>query len=114
MVSIQYQDGDKPESGVGNVSLQVSLPMYQNITDDTVIEAQPSESGEDLKEQGTWEQVPERSSVGYYEGMIGLFERPVEVISSKDKKVEGLEIPPTWSPSLVYGITPSAISDDDK
>ena len=56
-----------------NVSLQVSLPMYQNITDETVIEAQPSGSKEGSKEQGTQEQVPERSYVGYYEGTIDLF-----------------------------------------
>ena len=40
VVSIQYQEGDKPDAGARNVSLQVSLPAYQNITDETVIEAQ--------------------------------------------------------------------------
>ena len=52
--------------------------------------------------------------MGYYEGTIGLFEEPVKVVSSKGKSVEGLEVPTTWSPSLVYGITPSASSDDNK
>ena len=33
---------------------------------------------------------------------------------SKGKKVEGLEVPSVWFPSLVYRITPSASSDDDK
>ena len=96
------------------MSLQVSLPTYQNIIDETVIEAQPSGSKEGSKEQGTQEQVPERSYVGYYEGTTGLFEKPVEVILSKEKSVEGLEVPSTWPPSLVYGITPSTSSDDDK
>ena len=89
VVSIQYQEGDKPDTGAQNVSLQVSLPMYQNITDETVIEAQPSGSKEGSKEQETQEQVPERSYVGYYEGTIGLFEKPVTVVSSKKENVEG-------------------------
>ena len=114
MVSIQYQEGDKPDTGARNVSLQVSLPMYKNITDETVIEAQPSGSKEGSKEQGTQEQVPERSYVGYYEGTIGLFEKPVEVVLSKEKSVKGLEVPSMWPPNLVYGITPSASSDDNK
>ena len=114
VVSIQYQEGDKPDTGARNVSLQVSLPMYQNITDETVIEVQPSGSNKSSKEQGTQEEIPERSYVGYYEGTIGLFEKPVTVVSSKKESVEGLEVPSTWSPSLVYGITPSASSDDDK
>ena len=75
-VPIQYQEGDQPETGAWNVSLQVSLPTYQNITDETVIEAQPAGSKEGSREQGTQEQVPERSYVGYYEGTIGLFEKP--------------------------------------
>ena len=58
------------------------------------------------------EQIPERSSLGYYEGTVGLFERPVEIISSKGKNIEGMAAPMTWPPSLVYGITPSASSDD--
>ena len=53
VVSIQYQEGDKPNTGARNVSLQVSLPMYQNITDETVIEAQSSGSKKSSKEQGT-------------------------------------------------------------
>ena len=114
VVSIQYQEGDKPDTGAQNVSLQVSLPMYQNITDETAIEAQPLGSKEGSQKQETQEQVPERSYVGYYEGTIGLFEKPVEVVSSKEKSVEGLEVSSTWPPSVVYGITPSASSDDDK
>ena len=31
VVSIQYQEGDKPDVGAQNVSLQVSLPAYQNM-----------------------------------------------------------------------------------
>ena len=107
VVTIQYQEGDKPETGARNVSLQVSLPTYQNITDETVIEPQPVGSKEGSREQGTQEQVPERSYVGYYDGTIGLFEKLVAVVSSKKESVEG-------PPSLVYGITPSASSDDNK
>ena len=81
VVAIQYQEGDKPETGAQNVSLQVSLPTYQNITDETVIEAQLAGSKEGSREQGTQEQVPERSYVGYYEGTIGLFEKPVALFS---------------------------------
>ena len=36
------------------------------------------------------------------------------MVLSKGKSVEGLEVPTTWPPGLVYGITPSASSDDDK
>ena len=43
-VTIQYQEGEESVSGIQNVSLQVSLPSCQNITDETVIEAQTSES----------------------------------------------------------------------
>ena len=114
VVSIQYQEGDKPDVGAWNVSLQVSLPAYQNITDETVIEEQSLGFKKDSKEQGTPEQMPERSYVGYYEGTLGLFEKPVTVVSSKKESVEGLEILSTWPPSLVYGITPSASLDDDK
>ena len=95
------------------MSLQVSLPPYQNITDETVIKEQSLGSQKDSKEQGTPDQIPERSYVGYYEGTIGLFEKPVTVVSSKKEGLEGLEVPLTWPPSLVYGITPSASSDDD-
>ena len=114
VVLIQYQEGDKPDAGARNVTLQVSLPVYQNITDETVIKEQSLGSKKSSKEQGTQEQIPERSYVGYYEGTIGLFEKPVTVGSSKTESVEGLEVPSTWPPSLVYGITPSASSDDDK
>ena len=58
--------------------------------------------------------MPERSHVGYYEGTVGLFEKPVEVISSKGKSSEGMAVPMTWPPSLVYGITPSGSSEDDR
>ena len=88
--------------------------MYQNITEETVIAAQCSESKESSKSQRTEEQIPDRSYVGYYEETIGLFEKPVEVTSSKGKSVEGLEVPTTWPPGLAYGITPSVSSDDNK
>ena len=38
---------------------QVSLPSYQNITEETVIEAQPSGSKKGQKGQEIGEQVPE-------------------------------------------------------
>ena len=113
-VTIQYQVGEESISEVQNVSLQVSLPSCQNIMDETVIEAQTSESKEGQKGQEIGEQIPERPYVGYYGGTLGLFERPVEVISSKEKNIEGMEVPITWPPSLVYGITPSVSSEDDK
>ena len=65
VVSIQYQEGDKPDAGARNVSLQVSLPAYQNITDETVIEEQSLGSKKGSKEQGAPEQMPERSYMGY-------------------------------------------------
>ena len=102
VVSIQYQEGDNPDVGAWNVSLQVSLPAYQNITDETVIEEQSLGSKKDSREQVTQEQIPERSYVGYYDGTLGLFEKPVTVVSSKKEGVEGLEVPSTWPPSLVY------------
>ena len=52
--------------------------------------------------------------VGYYEGTIGLFERPVEDISSKGRNTKGMVAPMAWPPSLVYGITPSASLENDK
>ena len=82
--------------------------------DETVIEVQTSESKEGQKGCKIGEQIPERSYVGYYEGTIGLFERPVEVISSKERNTEGMVVPMTWPPSLVYGITPSISLEDDK
>ena len=45
-VTIQYQEGEELVPGIQNVSLQVSLPSCQNITDETVIEAQTSGSKE--------------------------------------------------------------------
>ena len=113
-VTIQYQKGEESILGVQNVSLQVSLPSCQNITDETVIEARTSELKEGQKGQEIGEQIPERPYVGYYEGTLGLFERPVEVISSKERNIEGMVVPSTWPPSLVYGITPSASLEDDK
>ena len=92
----------------------MSLRSYQNITEETVIEAQPSGSKEGQKGQDIGKQVPERSCVGYYEVTVGLFEKPVEVISSKGKSLEGMAVPVTWPPCLVYGITPSASSEDDR
>ena len=113
-VTIQYQEGEESVSGTQNVSLQVSLPSCQNITDETVIEAQTSKSKEGQQGQEIGEQIPERSYISYYEGTIGLFERPVEVISSKERNTEGMVAPMAWPPSLVYGITPSASSEEDK
>ena len=49
VVSIQYQEGNKPDIGARNVSLQVSLPAYQNITDETVFEEQSLGSKKDSK-----------------------------------------------------------------
>ena len=111
-VTIQYQEGEESVPGIQNVSLQVSFPSCQNITNETVIEAQTSGSKEGQEDQEIGEQIPERSYVGYYEGTIGLFERPVEVISLKGRNIEGMEAPTAWPPSLVYGITPSASSED--
>ena len=113
-VTIQYQEGEESVSGAQNVSLQVSLPSCQNITDKTVVEAQTLESKEGQKGPEIGEQIPERPCVGYYKGTLGLFERPVEVISSKEKNTKGMVVPMTWPPSLVYGIIPSASSEDDK
>ena len=43
-----------------------------------------------------------------------MFERPVEVISSKGWNAEVMAAPMAWHPSLVYGITPSASLEDNK
>ena len=67
-VTIQYQEGGESVSGVQNVSLQACLPSCQNITDETVIKAETSESKEGQKGQEIEEQIPERPYVGYYEG----------------------------------------------
>ena len=85
VVTIQYQEGEESVPGIQNVSLQVSLPSYQSITDETVVEAQTSVSKEGQEGQEIGEQIPKRSNVGFYEGTIGLFERSVEVISSKGR-----------------------------
>ena len=63
-VTIQYQEGEELVPGIENVSLQVSLPSYQNIIDETVIEAQTSGSKEGQEGQEIGEQIPERSYVG--------------------------------------------------
>ena len=60
-------------------------PYRQNITEETVIEAQLSGSKEGPNGQEAEEQAPKRSYVGYYEGTIGLFKKPVEVVSLKGK-----------------------------
>ena len=83
-------------------------------TEETVNEVQPSGSKKGQKGQEIGEQVPERSYVGYYEGTVGLFEKPVEVVSSKGKSSEGMAVPITWILVFVYGITPLASSDDDR
>ena len=72
------------------MSLQVSIPSYQNIIEEAVIEAEASRSKEG---QVVEEVVPERPFLGYYEGTVGLFEEPVQVLSSKDKSEQGAEIP---------------------
>ena len=74
-VTIYYQEGGESVPGTQSVSLQVSLPSYQNITEETVNEVQPSGSKEGQKGQEIGEQVPERSYVGYYEETVGVFLR---------------------------------------
>ena len=64
-VTIQYQEGGESVPGTQSVSLQVSLPSYQNIIEETAIEVQPSGSKEGQNGQEIGEQVPERSYVGY-------------------------------------------------
>ena len=109
-VTIQYQEGGELAAGTQSVSLQVRLPSYQNITE-TVIEAEASRSKED---QVVEEVVPERQFLGYYEGMVGLFEEPVQVLSSKDKNEQGAEILAVWPPKNIYGITSSASSSEER
>ena len=58
--------------------------------------------------------VPEMPFLGYYEGMVGLFEGPVQVLSSKEKNEHGAEIPVVWPPKMVYGITSSASSGEER
>ena len=91
--------------------LQVSIPSYQNITKEAVIEAEASRSKEG---QVVEEVVPERPFLGYYEGTVGLFEEPVQVLSSKDKSEQSAEIPAVWPPKIVYGITSSASSGEER
>ena len=49
-VTIQYQERGDSVKGIQSVSLQVSLPLYQNITDETVIKVELSGSNEDQGE----------------------------------------------------------------
>ena len=105
VVTIQYQEGEELIAGTQSVSLQVSIPSYQNITEEAVIEAEASRFKEG---QVVEEVVPKRPFLGYYERMVGLFEEPVEVLSSKEKNEQGAEIPVVWPPKKVYGITSSA------
>ena len=87
----------------------MSIPSYQNITQ-AVIEAEASRS----KEGQVVEVLPERPFLGYYEGTVGLFEEPVQVLSSKEKNEQGAEIPAVWPPKMVYGITSSANSSEER
>ena len=48
-VTIQYQEGEELVPGTQSVSLKVILLLYQNITEETVIKAQPSGSKEGKK-----------------------------------------------------------------
>ena len=45
-VTIQYQEGGELAAGTQGVSLQVSIPSYQNITEEAVIKAEASRSKE--------------------------------------------------------------------
>ena len=110
-VTIQYQEGGELAVGTQSVLLQVSIPSYQNITEGAVIEAEVSR----LKEgQVVEEVVPKRPFLGYYQGTVGLFEEPVQVLSEKYKSEQGTEIPAVWPSKMVYGITSSASSDEER
>ena len=110
-VTIQYQEGGELAANTQSVSLQVSIPSYQHITEEAVIEEEASRSkGGQVVE----EVVPKRPFVGYYEGMVGSFEEPVQVLSSKDKNEQCAEIPAVWPSKLVYGITSSASSSEER
>ena len=97
--------------GTQSVLLQVSIPSYQNIMEEAVTEAEAlrSKEGQEVEEV-----VPERPFLGYYEETVGLFEEPVQVLSSKDKSEQGAEIPAVWPPKIVYGITSSASSGEER
>ena len=110
-VTIHYQEGGELATDTQSVLLQVSIPSYQNITEEAVIEAEASRSKEG---QVVEEVVPKRPFLGYYEGTVGLFEEPVQVLSSKDKIEQGAEIPTVWPPKMVYGITSSASSGEER
>ena len=110
-VTIQYQEGGELVAGTQSMTLQVSIPSYQNITEEAVIEAEALRPKEG---QVVEEVVPERPFLEYYEGMVGLFEEPVQVLSSKEKNEQGVEIPMVWPPKMVYGITSSASSSEGR
>ena len=110
-VTIQYQEGGELAIGTQSVLLQVSIPSYQNITEEAVIEAEALRSKEG---QVVEEVVLKRLFLGYYERTMGLFEEPVKVLSSKDKSEQDAEIPTVWPPKMVYGITSSASSGEER
>ena len=56
-VTIQHQEGEELAASIQSVSLQVSMPSYQNITEEAVIKAEGSRSKEG---QVVEEVVPER------------------------------------------------------
>ena len=89
----------------------MSIPSYQNITEEAVIAAEASRSKEG---QVVEEVVPKRPFWGFYEGTVGLLEEPVEVLLSKDKSEQDVEIPAVWPPKMVYGITSSASSGEER
>ena len=110
-VTIHYQEGGGLAAGTQSLSLQVSIPSCQNITEEAVIEAEASRSKEG---QVVEEVVPKRPFLGYNEGMVGLFEEPVQILSSKEKNEQGVEILAGWPPKMVYGITSSASSGEER
>ena len=46
--------------------------------------------------------------------MVGLFEEPVQVLSSKEKNEQGAAILAVWPPKMVYGITSSVSSSEER
>ena len=89
----------------------MSIPSYQNITAEAVIEAEASRSKEGQVVEGA---IPERPFLGYYEEMVGLFDEPVQVLSSKEKSEQGAKIPTVWPPKMVYGMTSSASAGEER
>ena len=45
---------------------------------------------------------------------MGLSEEPVQVLSSKDKSEQDVEIAAVWPPKMVYGITSSTSSGEER